>query len=305
MDFIKNHLISISTPRLKKINYDELVPYFSGRNITNKIFQIYINPSDSDTSLPDAIIKRIHLIKEKNPSFQYKLYTNKDIKEYIKINYGENILSYYNRIDNQYGAVKADLFRYLLIYKEGGIYHDLKIIFNKPFIESLHENDQYILSHWDNQKGEKHEGWGLFNDEFKTIERGELLMGFIISRPGHPFLREVIKEVLWRIDNYNPYLNNIGWWGVMTLTGPIMYTKKIFDLLSKEKVQSSEYRFVEISKDFGFEYSPEIMKNSLKTNYRKSFKPIVKHENALIQFINVVYMSLLVFYREKILRKQR
>lgn len=30
------------------------------------------------------------------------------------------MLDYYKRIDDSYGAIKADLFRYLLIYKEGG-----------------------------------------------------------------------------------------------------------------------------------------------------------------------------------------
>lgn len=306
MKILDRYLCSISASNSQSINYDSLIPNIEvNEKIPRKIYQIYITPKDNDIILPQLIKERIESIKKINPEYEYKLYNNKDIVEYITTNYGEIILAYYNRIDKQYCAVKADLFRYLLIYKEGGVYHDLKIIFHKPFIESLKVEDQYILSHWDNLQGEEHEGWGLFTDEFKDIERGELLMGFIISRPGHPFLREVIKEVLWRIDNYNPYVNSIGWWGVMTLTGPVMYTKTIFDLIFKEKVQSSQYRFVEISKDFGFEYSPDIIKNSLKTNYRKSFNPIIKHKNILIQFINVVYLSLLVFYREKILRKQR
>ena len=45
---------------------------------------------------------------------------------YIRREYGESILSCYLRIDPVYGAARADLFRYLLLYRTGGVYLDIK-----------------------------------------------------------------------------------------------------------------------------------------------------------------------------------
>ena len=51
---------------------------------------------------------------------------------------------------SNYGAAKADLFRYLLIYAYGGVYLDLKSTVEKPLSESLSGNESFILSHWAN-----------------------------------------------------------------------------------------------------------------------------------------------------------
>ena len=70
--------------------------------------------------------KNIEYIKKLNTNWTHNLYDDKDIIEYIKKNYHQNILDVYNRINPKYGAARADFFRYLLMYNEGGVYLDIK-----------------------------------------------------------------------------------------------------------------------------------------------------------------------------------
>lgn len=275
----------------KNVDYNNILPTFDfGMEITKKINQIYITPNDKESKLPESLNLNVSYLKNNNPDWKYKIYQNKDIEHFIKVNYGKKIWSYYERIDPQYCAAKADLFRYLLLYKEGGVYLDLKIKITKSLNDVLKTSDRYILSHWDNLPGDKHEGHGTNFPEFAHIPRGEYLMGFIISSPGHPFLRSVILRVLENIDNYNPYVTGIGWQGTMSVTGPIPYTLTIHKEQSK-KENIGLFRWVEVAKDFGFEYTTIGFSQILKTDYRKGWKPLIRHKNWLIQMINVIYLK--------------
>ena len=60
-----------------------------------------------------------------------------DINEYIGRAYGERLLGEFNRISPSYGATRADFFRYLLLYREGGVYLDIKSSMERPLDEVL------------------------------------------------------------------------------------------------------------------------------------------------------------------------
>ena len=58
-----------------------------------------------------------------NPDFKIKYYSDKGSREFIKNNYSKDIINAYDSLIP--GAYKADLFRYCVLYKYGGIYSDL------------------------------------------------------------------------------------------------------------------------------------------------------------------------------------
>lgn len=120
------YLLSRTTAR-EPGYYDQLLSTFTfNRTIPKVIHQIFISPKNSDSDIPKRATEYIEIIKRLNLDFVYKLWTNNDVEEFIATNYGQCMLDYYMRIDDSYGAIKADLFRYLLNYK-GGVYFDLKI----------------------------------------------------------------------------------------------------------------------------------------------------------------------------------
>ena len=167
----------------------------------------------------------IDYIKNLNPTWNHILYDDNDIIEYIKTNYGIQMLNIYNMINPEYGAAKADFFRYLLMYKEGGVYLDIKSGMKYPLDEIINEDDEYILSHW------------ACNDQKKLLgnKNGEFQQWHIICRPNHPYLKAVINNVIINILNYDIKKDGVGKLGVLKVTGPIVYTKSIEPLLLQYK----------------------------------------------------------------------
>ena len=187
-------------------------------------------------------------IKAINPTWRHVYYDDNDVEDFINDNYDKTILQYYYRIDRLYGAARADLFRYLLLYKVGGVYLDIKSTTLRPLDEVLHCDDRYVLSHWNNLSGER-AGWGI-HPELSWLARGEFQQWHIISAPGHPFLKAVIEHVLRNIDAYRPWREHLGQYATVRVTGPMAYTKAISPILGLHP-----HRIVHDERSLGLEYS--------------------------------------------------
>ena len=205
--------ISISEYQNKYFNKTGYIKY-----IPKKIFQLV---ADKNKINPD-FQKNIEYIKKINPDWEYYLYDDNEITQYIVENYGLEFLEYYNKINPKYGAARADFFRYLLMYKEGGVYLDLKSATKYPLSNIIMPDDEYILSYWDMPMQ-------ILNVNHNM---GEFQQWHIICRPRHPFLYAVIDRVIKNIDSYNSSVG-VGKLAVLKVTGPIAYTKAILPILDK------------------------------------------------------------------------
>ena len=56
------------------------------------------------------------------PEFEQKLYTDLGVNNFINDFDYPGLKKAYNRINPKYGAARADLFRYAILYKNGGFY---------------------------------------------------------------------------------------------------------------------------------------------------------------------------------------
>ena len=68
-------------------------------------------------SLSLELNNNIKHLKKINKDWEYRFYDNKDIINFISLNYEIEVLNKVNLINPKYGVVLADLFRYLLLYK--------------------------------------------------------------------------------------------------------------------------------------------------------------------------------------------
>jgi mannosyltransferase OCH1-like enzyme len=105
-------------------------------------------------SLPISLKNNIEKIKKENPDYDYRYYNNDLCELYILNNYGKEMLDIYNKINPKYGPARSDIFRYLLIYNEGGVYIDLKSSFNNPLNKIIKKDDQYLISNWNHKPHE-------------------------------------------------------------------------------------------------------------------------------------------------------
>ena len=200
----------------------------------------------SKFGLPVALEENIEQIKDLNKGWAYRLFDDWDIEDFIRNVYGQETLVLYNKINPAYGAGRADLFRYLLIYETGGIYLDIKSGVTQALDTVLLDTDEYILSHWPGQPGHRHFGWGRHRG---LGMRGEFQNWHVIATPKHPFLKQIIGCVLNNIKNYNPAKDGVGKFAVLRVTGPIAYSLAI----EAVKRQHS-YRYAE-SETLGLRYS--------------------------------------------------
>jgi mannosyltransferase OCH1-like enzyme len=208
-----------------------------------------IHQTFASRDLPEVFGTNVRAIQEMNPGWKHVLYDDADVEHFIRENYGEQILARHARIDRRYGAARADLFRYLLMYRVGGVYLDIKSTTIRPLDETLRPDDCYIVSHWANRPGEAREGWGL-HEELKATGRGEYQQWHVICAPGHPFLKAVIENVLRNIDRYSPWRYGLGRPAVLRVSGPIVYTKAIQPIRHLHP-----HRLVENEGEVGLEYS--------------------------------------------------
>ena len=229
----------------RKPRFDRAPTFERQSSIPKIIHQIYF----SDKLMPAEMSDYINHLKLQNPGWEHRLYDEPAMADLIKSYYGGFVDRQYRRLNPAYGAALADFFRYAVLYKDGGLYLDIKSIARRPLDIVLRPDDQFLLSQWNNQRGARYQGWGC-HPEVQHIKSGEFLQWYIASSPGHPFLKAVIENMIRNIDVYNPGLHGTGQLGVLRVTGPIAYSLAIAPVLERYP-----YRLVDAHEDLGLSYS--------------------------------------------------
>lgn len=207
--------------------------------ITHQIFM------QGFSSLPEVDRERILAFRERNPAWDHRFYDQSTAEAWLRANADERTVRAYYRINPDYYAARADLLRYLLCSKEGGLYLDVKSEARRPLDDVLHRDDSYLLSQWPELRNRKPGEEG--HPELAHIPGDEFVIWFIASMKNHPFLRAVIEQVLKNIENYNPWRIGVGAKGVLRTTGPVAYTLAIHPILNEHAC-----RFVDAADDLGF-----------------------------------------------------
>ncbi|MCZ8133125.1 MAG: glycosyltransferase [Steroidobacteraceae bacterium] len=245
----------------------DLVPAMEmSSRIPRQIHQTY-----HAAQLPAALAQNAERIRALNPTWAYNLYDDEAIVTFIRKEYSSRVLRLFLRIDPRYGAARADLFRYLLVYKVGGVYLDIKSGLERPLDDVIREDDKYLLSHWPQDPSEPQSGWGRFKGfpDLAHMPRGEFQQWHVAAAAGHPFLRAVIIRVLKSIASYHAPKVGTGWVGVLRTTGPVAYTLAIAPLLP-----TYPHRFVEARRDLGFLYTTTGSDRGHRAHFRSHYSSL-------------------------------
>jgi mannosyltransferase OCH1-like enzyme len=95
----------------KHISFDSVIPL--------KIFQTW-----HTKRLPPMMRAAVQRLRERHPRFEYYLFDDNDCRLFIKEHFAGDVLNSFDRLIP--GAYKADLWRYCVLYINGGIYLDIK-----------------------------------------------------------------------------------------------------------------------------------------------------------------------------------
>lgn len=188
-------------------------------------------------------------LKQMNPGWEHRMYTDADQVDFISTEYPSDVLAAYLRINPEYGTARADFFRYLLIFKLGGVYLDIKSSTARALDSIIHSDDYMILALWDNGVGKRHYAWGQ-HPSLPEFNRGEFQQWHIIAEPHHLFLHGAITQTMQNIKQYNSKDCGVGATGVWNTTGPIAYSKAIAPLLT-----TCPHRMAGTNNDLGLIYN--------------------------------------------------
>ena len=124
-----NIITTIKDIKTHKTKNRKLIePTYPIKETYNSIIPLNIFQTWHTKKLPPKMFNSIQVIRRFNPRFRYYLFDDNDCREFIKKNYDSDILNAYDSLIP--GAFKADLWRYCILYKMGGIYLDIKY---KPY----------------------------------------------------------------------------------------------------------------------------------------------------------------------------
>lgn len=162
---------------LKYFQESSIEKFQDESSVPLKIFQTW-----HTKQLPYKMQKCVDDLKKANPEFEHYLYDDEDCRNFIKYNFDKKVLNAYDKLKP--GAYKADLWRLCVLYKEGGIYLDIKLKCNNGFkLINLINNEHLAkdVPYW--YKGKT----GIYN-------------AFLITKPHNEYIKKCIDKIVSNVD---------------------------------------------------------------------------------------------------------
>ena len=158
--------------------YKKLKNIYPLKRIYNNIIPLNIYQTWHTKNLPPKMLDNINKIKLNNPAFKHYLYDDNDCRKFIQENYNNDVL---NAFDNLIpGAYKADLWRYCILYKYGGIYLDIKYKpHNKFKFINLTEKEHFVFD----------------------IDNESIYNALMVSLPNNQELLTAINSIVYNVKN--------------------------------------------------------------------------------------------------------
>jgi hypothetical protein len=155
------------------------------------------------------LIKRIYLNMETdNVGYELFFFSDEDCVDFIREEYGEYYLHLYEKLKP--GAYKADLWRYMILLKYGGIYGDFSQIMVMKFDDVIENCDRVFCID---------EPWSVFS----------LHNAFMATKPDDEVLKKVLDSSFDMI-NKSEYGSD-----PLDITGPVILGKSYNYILNPEK----------------------------------------------------------------------
>jgi mannosyltransferase OCH1-like enzyme len=157
--------------------------------IPKKIHQIWIGSEP-----PAEVLRLAHTLKKHNPDFEYKLWRDADLASF-----GLDTSPLFWAAPNW--GERADIFRYCILHKHGGIYCDMDIVCYQSFEPLIHGIDFFA---------------GIPDGNYFEIANG--VIGCV---PGHPIMRRILERIISAQSADGIAL------GTVERTGPLLFTRVI------------------------------------------------------------------------------
>ena len=182
--------------------------------INKIIWQTYESEYDE---LPNKAKECVESWKSLNPSWEFKYVSKKERALFVEKHFGKEWKTIYDsyRVD----VLRSDLWRYMCLYINGGLYSDLDMVCKKPIESWLKIESKFVISSEPNV-------WGYTQSIFA-------------SEPSSIFLKDLLNNIK------NKYYQNVKYKNVVDYeineVGYIIFTNSILKTLEKNKDGVQEF----------------------------------------------------------------
>ena len=140
--------------------------------------------------LPPLINENYKKLVQGHPRFNHYLFDENDARDVIKNNFPEEVLNAFDSLIPS--AFKCDLFRYCILYLNGGIYLDIKYECVNNFKLLLFTGREYFVKDLDSS------GSGIYNALIVTLPKNQILYKAIYQ------IVENVKNKFYGINGLEP-----------------------------------------------------------------------------------------------------
>jgi len=179
------------------------------------------------------LTRRLHRsvskFRELNPELSFKLFDAEARDAYMEENWSHRpIFSVYK--DAKFGPLKADVFRYCILFEQGGFYFDISKGVTRPLREFIEPDSSELLSSEGNlshREAPKHLVGRLRNHQHLVAQWG---FGFA---PRHRILELQIQSIENREGAYRNRFFISPKAAILEFSGPLPFTESVWSFLSE------------------------------------------------------------------------
>ena len=253
LNFKPTQKLQIDESSIIRQQLSKRFPYDLNSPFPKKIWQTW-KVGLNDETFPSRYFKFQTSWDKKNPDYKHYIIPDDECNELIEQLYEEipDVSKAYKIMPKS--ILKADFFRYLILFARGGVYTDIDTVSLKPIDEWISNNEKYL-----NKKNNLGLVVGIEADPDRPdwadwyARRIQFCQWTIQSKLGHPMLRELITKIteitLNRQENnqLNKVLGKDEGGDIMNWTGPGIFTDTVFDymnaILQSPEVITGKYKW--------------------------------------------------------------
>ncbi len=237
----------------------------------------------------NAATNRAH-IQSMNPTYLHRFVNDSEAEAFIATEYRGRVADAYFSINPKFGAARADLWRYCVLYKYGGWYMDLDVRCDIP-LNDLHSPADGLVHSYEHVRLPRHpprplrcvaEPW--FDQVAPLFDRGAIrrsgfkpftvAQNLIAIAPKHPIMATVIEKVVFALEHLDETQcqvpvggvapndrerernHNWCWMRTIWLTGPLALTVAFHNYTHNPDMQSAQNPSIGTRRVLDFRHEP-------------------------------------------------
>ena len=211
---IKNKLRAFTEYPLIEIE-DQVAKSPPKQSITPIVHQTWI-----DNKFGKTHTKSIKSFRSLNPNLSFKIYSNKEMKEYMKNNWSQHKI--FNIFQNSLiGPLSTDIFRYCILYDQGGYYFDISRGCSIP-LTRLHKKDTKLILTYEDTSCYIPPNTKKIYDLKRPFNH--ILQWGLAFEKKNKFLKMLIDNIIEIYTFYKDKIFSNPKLAILNFTGPGMYT---------------------------------------------------------------------------------